>query len=110
MLARDRQMGVAENRIDIRYRSATDESERATGDVMELSDERLQLSLEDYLRRRRRDVYQCAVNVEEICPRAEWCGELARLARGERPTLSGSFHAKGQGLGSMGFPCCRSRE
>ena len=68
MLARDRQMGVAENRIDIRYRAPTDESERATGGVMEFSDERLQLSLENYLRRRRRDVDQCAVNVEEISP------------------------------------------
>ena len=68
VLTGDREMGIAKNRVDVRNRSPADQCQRAPGAVVELKNQPAQNTLENYLRRRRRNVDQRPVDVEEVGP------------------------------------------
>jgi hypothetical protein len=68
VLSGDREIGIAENGINVRNRAPADESEGAPGSIVKLENQATQDPFEYYLGRRRRNVDQGSVDVEEIGP------------------------------------------
>src|SRR4051812_47792491 len=69
MLTGNGQMDTGEDRVDIDDRPPADQCERASGGVVQAKNERLEVVREVYLRRRRSDVDEGAIDVQEIRPR-----------------------------------------
>ena len=68
MVAGDGKVWLPENRVDVVDPSAADESERAAGGLVQVTNELVKIVLEPDLRRRRREIGERAVDVEEVRP------------------------------------------